>query len=293
MTADLAPDPAPDSAHDLAPDSDLTHDPAHGLALGRPPQGSPARLEAHGLTFRYPDGTAALHDVSLTVVPGEIVAVLGRSGAGKSTLMRCLAGLQAPTAGGVLHDGRAHGGLRGAALRRARARIGLVFQEFQLVERATVLSNVLIGRLVHQPTLPSMLHLVRRADREIAVRSALRLGLTEQLRKRADALSGGQRQRVALARALAQQPEILLADEPVANLDPVLARSVVDDIVRLVREEGLTAVLNLHDVELARRSADRIVGLRGGRLLFDRPAAEVTEADLDALYADSAAAEVK
>jgi phosphonate transport system ATP-binding protein len=254
--------------------------------------GSTARLEARGVTFHYPDGTTALRDVDLRVAQGEIVAVLGRSGAGKSTLMRCLAGLQNPSSGEVLQDGRPHVGLRAAARRRARARIGLVFQEFQLVERATVLSNVLVGRLVHQPTLPSLFHVVRRADREIAVRSAIRIGLTEQLRKRADALSGGQRQRVALARALAQQPEVLLADEPVANLDPVLARSVVDDIVRLVREEGLTAVLNLHDVELARRSADRLVGVRAGRILFDRPAAEVTQDDLDALYADPAVVKV-
>ncbi|MFC4000121.1 phosphonate ABC transporter ATP-binding protein [Prauserella oleivorans] len=245
------------------------------------------RLEADGLSFSYPDGTAALHEVSLRVAPGEIAAVLGRSGAGKSTLMRCLAGLHPPTRGEVRHDGQPYAGLRGRA-RRARAeRIGLVFQEFQLVERATVLSNVLIGRLVYQPLLPSLLHLVRRADREIAVAAAARLGLGELLRKRVDALSGGQRQRVAIARAMAQQPDVLLADEPVANLDPVLAAGVVGDIVELVRAESLTAVLNLHDVALARRTADRLVGMRAGRVLFDLPAADVTDDHLARIYADS------
>ncbi|MFZ2176716.1 MAG: phosphonate ABC transporter ATP-binding protein [Rhodococcus sp. (in: high G+C Gram-positive bacteria)] len=244
------------------------------------------RLEADSVSYRYPDGTAALHDVSLQVEPGEIVAVLGRSGAGKSTLMRCLAGLETPTNGRILHDGQDRSGLRGRSKRRAHARVGVIFQEFQLVERATVLSNALIGRLAYQPTVPSLLHFVRRSDREIAVGSVRSLGLTDQLRKRADALSGGQRQRVAIARALAQQPDMLLADEPVANLDPVLARGVVDDIVRLARVDGLTAVLNLHDVELARVVADRLIGLRAGRLVFDRPTDSVSAVDLDLLYAD-------
>lgn len=246
------------------------------------------RVRADAVSYRYPDGTTALHEVSVRVAPGEIVAVLGRSGAGKSTLMRCLAGLEAPTSGRVLHDGVDRSGLRGRARRRAHARVGLVFQEFQLVERATVLSNALIGRLACQPLLPSLVHFVRSRDREIAVEAVCRLGLEEQLRKRADALSGGQRQRVAIARALAQQPDMLLADEPVANLDPVLARGVVDDIVRLARVEGLTAVLNLHDVELARHVADRLVGLRAGRLVFDRPTASISDTDLDLLYADPA-----
>ncbi|MDI9947737.1 phosphonate ABC transporter ATP-binding protein [Rhodococcus sp. IEGM 1305] len=244
------------------------------------------RVEADAVSYRYPDGTTALQEVSVRVAPGEIVAVLGRSGAGKSTLMRCLAGLAAPTSGRVLHDGVDRGGLRGRAKRRAHERVGLVFQEFQLVERATVLSNTLIGRLACQPLLPSLVHFVRRTDREIAVEAVRRLGLEDQFRKRADALSGGQRQRVAIARALAQQPDMLLADEPVANLDPVLARGVVDDIVRLARIEGLTAVLNLHDVDLARDVADRLVGLRAGRLVFDCPTASVTTADLDLLYAE-------
>ncbi|QHE66792.1 phosphonate ABC transporter ATP-binding protein [Rhodococcus sp. WAY2] len=246
------------------------------------------RLEADAVSYRYPDGTTALQSVSLRVHAGEIVAVLGRSGAGKSTLMRCLAGLEIPTDGRVLHDGEDRSALRGRARRRAHARVGVVFQEFQLVERATVLSNALIGRLAYQPVLPSLLHFVRRSDREIAVGSVRRLGLGEQLRKRADALSGGQRQRVAIARALAQQPDMLLADEPVANLDPVLARGVVDDIVRLARVERLTAVLNLHDVDLARHVADRLIGLRAGRLVFDRPVGDVSSSDLDLLYADPA-----
>ncbi|MFR9806026.1 phosphonate ABC transporter ATP-binding protein [Pseudonocardia sp. RS010] len=244
-----------------------------------------ARLTADSLSYRYPDGTHALHDVALTVSPGEIVAVLGPSGAGKSTLMRCLAGLHTPTAGTVRHDDADLTRLRGRARRHALARCGLVFQEFELVGPATVLSNVLIGRLVHQPPLVSLLHLVRRSDREIAVRALLRVGLEPQLRKRADSLSGGQRQRVAIARALAQRPDVLLADEPVANLDPRTAAAVVDQIVALAREENLATVLNLHDTALATRIADRIVGLRDGRLVFDRPVQAVDAALLDELYA--------
>jgi phosphonate transport system ATP-binding protein len=250
------------------------------------------RLDARDVGFVYPDGTRALRGVDLRVAPGEIVAVLGQSGAGKSTLMRCLAGMSPPSTGAVLHDGVDHRSLRGRAERRATARIGLVFQEFQLVNRATVLSNVLTGRLVHQPLVPSLLHLVRRADREIAVDALLRVGLGDQVRKRADALSGGQRQRVAIARALAQRPDVLLADEPVTSLDPQRAREIVDDIVRLVREEHLTAVLNLHDVPLARRVADRLVGMREGAVVWDLPTAAVTDADLDALYGPRARREV-
>lgn len=241
-------------------------------------------IEAIGLDYRYPDGTHALHDVSVRVRQGEMVAVLGPSGAGKSTLFRCLAGLDSATGGTVRFDGVDLAALRGGTRRRTLSRIGLVFQEFHLVGQATVLSNVLIGRLASAPTALSLLHVMSRRDRELAVNLLVRVGLEPQLRKRADALSGGQRQRVALARALAQGPSVLLADEPVANLDPVLAAGVVDDIVRMVRAEGLTAVLNLHDVGLARRVAKRIVGMRAGRVQFDLPVDEVDDTLLDALY---------
>lgn len=250
-----------------------------------------ATLEADGLNFSYADGTAALHDVSLRVEQGEIVAVLGPSGAGKSTLFRCLAGLEGATGGVVRLDGTDLATLKGSHRRRTLARIGLVFQEFHLVGQATVLSNVLIGRLAKANPFVSLFHALPRADREKAVDLVLRVGLEPQLRKRADALSGGQRQRVALARALAQEPSVLLADEPVANLDPVLAAGVVDDIVRMVQADGLTAVLNLHDVSLAKRVAGRIIGMRQGRKLFDLPTAQVTDDILDDLYrtADSPA----
>lgn len=245
-------------------------------------------IEATGLGYRYPDGTRALHDVSVSVSRGEIVAVLGPSGAGKSTLFRCLAGLDSATEGTVRFDGVDLATLRGHERRRTLSRIGLVFQEFHLVGPATVLSNVLIGRLSEAKRALSLLHIMNRHDRELAVDLLIRLGLEPQLRKRADALSGGQRQRVALARALAQRPSVLLADEPVANLDPVLAAGVVDDIVRMVRAEGLTAVLNLHDVALARRVAQRIVGMRSGRVQFDLPTDELDDTLLDALYRGAA-----
>jgi len=251
--------------------------------------GRPAAIEACSVDYRYPDGTAALHDVSVRVEPGEIVAVLGPSGAGKSTLFRCFAGLQTPQRGNVEVAGVDVADLHGRQRRTALARIGLVFQEFHLVGAASVLSNVLIGRLHQAPLLPSLVHIMKREDRERAVALLLRLGLREQIRKRADALSGGQRQRVALARALAQEPTVLLADEPVANLDPVLAAGVVDDIVKLVREEGLTTILNLHDVDLALRVAHRIVGMKEGTVLFDMPATQVTDMHLEDLYGSVAA----
>lgn len=241
-------------------------------------------LEVDGLTFRYPDGTQALHEVNLRVQRGEILAVLGPSGAGKSTLFRCLAGLESAGTGQIHLEGTDLATLRGGLRRRTLARIGLVFQEFHLVGQTSVLANVLIGRLAGASLLPSLLHLMSSADRRYAVELLTRIGLTDQIRKRADQLSGGQRQRVALCRALAQRPTVLLADEPVANLDPVLAAGVVDDIVGMVRAEGLTTVLNLHDVSLARRVADRVVGMRDGRVLFDLPVAEVTDDLLDELY---------
>lgn len=245
--------------------------------------GVPA-LEADHISFSYADGTVALRDVSVHVVPGEVVAVLGASGAGKSTLFRCLAGLERPSGGAVRLSGVDLVTLSGNSRRRTLAQIGLVFQEFHLVGRTSVLSNVLIGRLAPAPVLRSLVHISSASDRRHCVELLVRLGLGEQVRKRADALSGGQRQRVALARALAQEPTVLLADEPVANLDPTLAAGVVDDIVRLVRAEGLACILNLHDVHLARRVADRIVGMRAGQVKFDLPAGQVTDVVLDDLY---------
>ncbi|WP_134324898.1 phosphonate ABC transporter ATP-binding protein [Cumulibacter soli] len=241
-------------------------------------------LQANDVSFAYPDGTKALNQVNVRVQQGEIVAVLGPSGAGKSTLFRCLAGLETVGDGAILLDGTDLAGLHGSTRRRTLARIGLVFQEFHLVGQATTLSNALIGRLAHAPLWRSLLHLTSPADREYVVELLVRLGLRDQIRKRADQLSGGQRQRVALARALAQRPTVLLADEPVANLDPVLAAGVVDDIVRMVRAEGLTTVLNLHDVDLARRVAERIIGMRTGAVLFDLPVDQVTDERLAELY---------
>lgn len=241
-------------------------------------------IEAHELAFQYPDGTSALDAVEFGVGPGEIVAVIGPSGAGKSTLLRCLVGLAEPTVGKVLHDQVDLADLAGRARRRALSRGGLVFQEFQLVNRATVLSNVLTGRLSHQRSPTSLVHVMRRADREIALGALVRVGLGEKARKRADALSGGQRQRVAIARALAQEPDALFADEPVTSLDPRLAQDVMADIVRLVRQEGLTAVLNLHDVALARQVADRVIGMRDGTVLWDRSASAVDDDDLEHVY---------
>ncbi len=236
------------------------------------------------VTMRYPNGHVALEEVSLSFGRGEFVVVVGLSGAGKSTLIRCVNRLVTPTEGRVIVDGTEMTGLGDAALRRARARIGMIFQNYNLVRRSSVLRNVLAGRLAYLPTWRTLLGLFPRADIELALRSLERVGILEKAYQRADTLSGGQQQRVAIARALAQQPSILLADEPVASLDPPTAHQVMRDLKRLSREENLTTLVNLHFIDMAQEYADRIVGLRAGEVVFDGPASGVTEKTFEEIY---------
>jgi phosphonate transport system ATP-binding protein len=192
--------------------------------------------------------------------------------------------LVTPTSGRVLVNGVDVTGLGDAGLRRARARVGMIFQNYNLVRRSSVLRNVLAGRLAHLPTWRTLLGLFPRADVELALRSLERVGIPEKAYQRADTLSGGQQQRVAIARALAQQPTILLADEPVASLDPPTAHQVMGDLKRLSREEQLTTLVNLHFIDMAQEYADRIIGLRAGEVVFDGPAEGVSEATFEAIY---------
>ncbi|WP_044563993.1 phosphonate ABC transporter ATP-binding protein [Azospirillum sp. B4] len=237
------------------------------------PLPAPIRLAAAGITKSF-DGRTALADVGFSVTAGEVVAVLGPSGAGKTTLFRCLTGLVAPDAGQVRVDGDDITRLRG----RARRRVGVVFQQFNLVGRLTALDNVLAGRLGHVPAWRGWLRRFERADRLLALECLDRVGLLAHAGQRADRLSGGQQQRVAIARALAQRPSLIVADEPVASLDPATGAGVLDLLRGIARapqgnDGGVSVVCSLHQVDFARAFADRVVGLRDGRVLVDVPTA--------------------
>ena len=213
--------------------------------------------------------TRAVDGVSLEIPRGQAVGVIGPSGAGKSTLLRLVNRLAEPDEGRIWFDDVEITRLRGVALRRWRARCAMVFQQFNLVPRLDVLTNVLIGRVSYHAVVPAVLERFTEAERALAVRALTRMDLLEQAFQRADTLSGGQQQRVAIARALVQQPAVLLADEPVASLDPGNAVRVMDLLAGINHEEGITLVCNLQSLDLARRYCDRIIALHGGRVAFD------------------------
>jgi phosphonate transport system ATP-binding protein len=239
-------------------------------------------LTIDGLTKDYPGGRRALESVSLDVSPGEMVVVLGANGSGKSTLLRCAVRLIDPTAGSVRVGGHDLAHLRGAELREARRSVGMIFQQSNLVRRRTALANVATGTLGRHRNVATALGWLPREELLEAARLLDRLGLLHLAHKRADTLSGGEAQRVAIARALAQRPRVLLADEPVASLDPEAAEDVLLLLVQLATHEHLGVLCVLHQPDLALRHAHRLVGLRHGRLVFDAPTSEV---DLDAISA--------
>jgi phosphonate transport system ATP-binding protein len=243
-------------------------------------------IEITGLRVVLPPAAVILDAVDLVVRQGEFLVVLGRSGAGKTTLLRAINRLVEPTAGVVRVAGRAVTGARGAELREARRRMGMIFQQFNLVRRARVIDNVLAGRLGYAPSLPSLVGAFPRADRELAMQCLTQVGLAAMAERRADKLSGGEQQRVAIARALAQEPSVILADEPTASLDPALTGSIMDVLRRINVERGLTLVVSQHQLETALAYATRIVGLRRGRVCFDGAPAEVTPTVVDAIYGD-------
>jgi phosphonate transport system ATP-binding protein len=262
-------------------------------------------LSVDNLTKVYKTGDKALTAVSFNVPKGQVVGLIGPSGAGKSTLIRCVNRLVEPTGGAVRLNALNITGLRARELRRARRRIGMIFQEYALVERLTVMENVLSGRLGYVPFWRSFTRRFPGADIAKAFRLLERVGLSAHADKRADALSGGQRQRVGIARALEQDPELLLIDEPTASLDPKTSRQIMRLIVEICRENGLPAIINIHDVVLAQQFADRIIGLRAGCVVFDGSPGMLSEEVLTRIYgaedwtamrnaaADDAAAEVE
>ena len=233
-------------------------------------------IHIRGLRKVFLPDTVALDDVSLDIAAGEFVMVIGQSGAGKTTLLRCLNRLVEPTAGEVFLNGSQVTGASPDALRAARRQIGMIFQQFNLVRRVSVLENVLAGRLGYVPALTSLMGRFPRKDRDLA-RDCLRLvGLEEFADRRADTLSGGEQQRVAIARALAQEPKVILADEPTASLDPKLTESIMSILQRINRERRLTLVVSQHMLDTALTYGTRIVGLRKGRVAFDGPPGAMT-----------------
>ncbi|MFI0473687.1 phosphonate ABC transporter ATP-binding protein [Halomonas sp. HMF6819] len=243
-------------------------------------------LTLAGVGKRYPTGDRALSDIELTLPKGQVLALIGPSGAGKSTLIRCVNRLVEPTQGSIRLGDQELTTLSGAGLRRARRSMGMIFQEYALVDRLTVMENVLSGRLGYVGFWRSFL---RRYPTD-AVREAFRLlervGLAHAIDKRADALSGGQRQRVGIARALLQSPRLLLVDEPTASLDPKTSRQIMRLIRELCAERELAAIINIHDVALAQQFADRIVGLNAGRIVFDGAPGELTAETLTTIYGE-------
>jgi phosphonate transport system ATP-binding protein len=240
-------------------------------------------LIIEGLTRRFGD-RVAVDDLCLEVPRGAFVGVIGRSGAGKSTFLRMVNRLADPTAGRVLWDGADVTALRGRALRDWRARCAMIFQGFNLSGRLDVLTNVLVGRLNQVPAHRSLLRMWSEEDRAIALTALESLDIADLAAQRAEHLSGGQQQRVAIARALVQQPDIILADEPIASLDPRNTRVVMDALARINREYGITILCNLHALDIARSYCDRLVGLSAGRLVFDGPPNALTEDVARELY---------
>lgn len=242
-------------------------------------------------TVEYPGGTRGLDNVSLEIDPGEFVVVVGLSGAGKSTLIRTINGLVPLSSGELYVDGEAVHQMKRRQLRALRAKVGMIFQGFNLVDRASVLHNVLVGRLHAVPTWRALTSLYPAPDKQLAAEALDRVGMLQRAHSRATALSGGQRQRVGIARALAQQPKIILADEPVASLDPPTSHSVMQHLQQINRTLGITSLVNLHFLDLAVAYADRIIGLRDGELVFDGPGSECTPEVFEGIYGRSLTAD--
>lgn len=243
-------------------------------------------LRIEGLAKAYKTGDKALRGVSFEVPAGQVMGLIGPSGAGKSTLIRCINRLVEPSAGKVFIGDSDLTSLPRRSLKQARRRIGMIFQEYALVERLTVMENVLSGRLGYVPFWRSFSRRFPSADIEKAFRLLDRVGLAEHADKRADALSGGQRQRVGIARALEQDPDLLLVDEPTASLDPKTSRQIMRLLQEICRERDLPAIINIHDVVLAQGFTERIVGLRAGELVFDGPPSALDEAALTSIYGE-------
>jgi phosphonate transport system ATP-binding protein len=243
-----------------------------------------ASLEVRGLVKEYVRGKPVLDGISLAFPATGLTAIIGASGTGKSTLLRCVNRLVQPTAGEILFGGRDIARLKGRELREARREIGMVFQEYNLVERLTVMENLLSGRLGYVHALKAWLRKFPQADIDRAFDLLDEVGLTGYATQRADALSGGQRQRVGIARAVMQRPKLLLADEPTSSLDPKTSVEIMSLMRDMGREHGIPVIVNMHDVELAKRFADRVVGMAGGKVVYDGGGEGLTDAVLKSIY---------
>lgn len=239
----------------------------------------------------YSNGLHALKNVSLEIKQGEFVAIIGLSGAGKSTLLRTINRMHDISEGSLTVNGQEVNDLSGKDLRKFRHKVGMVFQSFNLVTRTTVINNVLTSRVPDMPLWKSIIGLYSKEDKVIALEALDKVGILDKAYVRADQLSGGQQQRVALARTLAQKPEIILADEPVAALDPITAKQVMDDFKKINKELNMSVLINIHHVDLALKYADRVIGIKAGEIVYDGPATKVDSEVLKQIYGRELAAD--
>ncbi|MGX5476369.1 phosphonate ABC transporter ATP-binding protein [Bacillus thuringiensis] len=245
-------------------------------------------IEFRNVSKMYPNGTKGLNNINLKIQKGEFIVMVGLSGAGKSTLLRSVNRLHEITEGEIIIEGESITSAKGKGLRRMRRDIGMIFQSFNLVKRSTVLKNVLAGRVGYHSTLRTTLGLFPKEDVELAFQALKRVNILEKAYARADELSGGQQQRVSIARALAQEAKIILADEPVASLDPLTTKQVLDDLKKINEDFGITTIVNLHSIDLARQYATRIIGLHAGEIVFDGLVKEATDEKFAEIYGDVA-----
>ncbi|MRX73855.1 phosphonate ABC transporter ATP-binding protein [Bacillus lacus] len=244
-------------------------------------------IEFKNVSLVYPNGTKGLKEVNVSIKEGEFVVIVGLSGAGKSTFIRSINRLVSPTSGELNVDEENILRLKGKGLRSLRTKVGMIFQNYNLVKRSTVMKNVIAGRLGHTGTLKSILNLYSKEDMALAYESLKRVNISDKLYNRADELSGGQQQRVSIARVLTQKPKYILADEPVASLDPPTSHQVMKYLKKINKEDGITTIVNLHFIDMAMEYADRIIGMRAGEIVFDGPASEVNEKTFETIYGRS------
>ncbi|MCM3439875.1 phosphonate ABC transporter ATP-binding protein [Metabacillus halosaccharovorans] len=241
-------------------------------------------LSIKNLVKVYGKDTRALNGISLDFYPGEFIVVIGPSGAGKSTFIRCINRLVNPSEGEIIFDGQHLENLNGRKLRKERSKIGMIFQHYNLVGRTNVIKNVLHGQLSNIPLYKSLLGLYRHEDKQEAVDLLKKVGLQDQIYKRADELSGGQMQRVGICRAILQRPKLLLADEPIASLDPLSANIVMQQLHTISNEKKLTCIVNLHQVDYAKKYATRIIGIKNGTVVFDGAPSQLTDEMIQNIY---------
>ncbi len=247
-----------------------------------------ALLEFQNVSKVYNNVTKALQDVTFSIEEGEFVSIIGPSGAGKSTLMRCANRLVDASQGAIFFDGQDVTKMGKKDLRKVRTKTGMIFQHYNLVERLSVVENVLHGLLGKKSTLSGMIGQYTEAEKAEAFRIIQEMGLTEQAYKRCDELSGGQKQRVGIARAIMQKPRLILCDEPIASLDPKSSKVIMDHLKQINREKKITCLVNLHQVDVAIRYSERIIGVAGGRIVYDGPSGQLTEAIIHEIYQSGA-----